>query len=121
MGLLVCWLDWEWLDGLGDRKVVFFGALMLELVLDAVPDGVAGFDRCEEAAGLVGDGFEVADEGSAVGVVLEEGLEARVGADVTVTVGEEVRQIFFKVGRGHIVKVGKLGVGHTATSLKPAG
>ena len=58
--------------------------------------------------GLVGDGFEIADEGGAVGIVFEEGLEARVLADVAVAVGEEVRQIFFKVCRSHGVEIGKV-------------
>src|ERR1700730_10277847 len=95
------------LDGLGDGEVVVINALVLQLVLDAVPDGVAGlFGEVEEAAGLIGDGFEVADEGGAVRVVPEEGLETRVGADVAVAVGEEVGEISFEVCRGHGVEVG---------------
>ena len=78
---------------------------------------VAGLGGFEEALGLIGDGFEVADEGGAVGVVLEKGLEARILADVAVAVGEELRQIFLKVRRGHGVEVGKVGAAHTATSL----
>src|SRR6266849_1261679 len=107
--------------GYGEVEVVVVGALQLQLVLDAGPDAVAGVGGFEEAAGLVGDGFEITDQGGAVGVVLEEGLEAGVGADVAVAVGEEVGQIFFKVRRGHGVEVGKPWVGHTATSLKLAG
>ena len=71
--------------------------------------------------GLVGDGFEVADEGGAVGVVLEEGLEARVGADAAVAVGEELRQVFLEVRRGHGVEIGESVIVHTATSSMPAG
>ena len=48
-------------DGLVRRRVVVFGGLLLEFVLDFVPDGVAGFGRLEEALGGFGDGFEVAD------------------------------------------------------------
>jgi hypothetical protein len=60
------------LNGLRDGEVVVFRVLVFELVLNATPDGVAGLlGEVEEAAGLVGDGFEVADEGGAVGVVLE--------------------------------------------------
>src|ERR1700744_3206060 len=94
---------------------------MLQLVLDAAPDRVAGVGEFEQAAGLIGEGFEIADERGAVGMRFEKFLETRVGADMAVAVGEELRQIFFKVSRGHGVEVGKLGVGHTATSLKPAG
>src|SRR6266478_4242690 len=94
---------------------------MLQLVLDAGPDGVAGLlGEVEEAAGLVGDGFEVADEGCAVGVVVEEGLEARVGADAA-SVGEDLGEVLFEVRRGHGVEVREPGVGHTATSSMPVG
>src|SRR5580692_9716547 len=108
-------------DGLGDGEVVVFGAHVFEFVLDAGPDGVAGVGGLEEAAGLVGDGFEIADEGGAVGVVSEEGLEARVCTDVAVAIGEEVGEILFKVCRGHGVEVGETGIGHTATSLRLEG
>ena len=124
-----CWVrirfyrgEMNGLDGLGDGEVVVVGTLLLELVLNTAPDGVAGlFGEIEEAAGLVGDGFEVADEGGAVGVVLEKLLEPGIVADVAVAVGEELRQIFFKVSRSHGVEVGKFRVSHTATSLIPAG
>src|SRR5258708_38884368 len=109
------------LIGLRDGDVVVFGALVFQRVLDAGPAGVAGFGGFEEAAGLVGDGFEVADKGGAVWVVLEECLQARVIADMTVAVGEEVGQVSFEVRRGHGGEVGKGWVVHTATSLKPAG
>src|SRR5271167_3385530 len=99
---------------------VVVDGFLFEFVLDFVPDGVAGFGGGKEALGVFGDGFEIADEGGAVGVISEEGLEPGVGADVSVSVGEELGQILFKVGRGHSVEVGKVGVaGHTAASLKP--
>jgi hypothetical protein len=97
-------------DSLVRRLVVVVG-LLLKFVLDVVPDGVAGFYGLEEAFCGFGDGFEVADEGGADGVVLEEGLKTRVCGDVAVSVGEEVRQVFFEVCRGHRVEVGKI-IGH---------
>ena len=108
------------LDGLVRRLVFVFGGLLLKFVLDVVPDGVTGFYGFEEAFCGFGDGFEVADEGGAVGIVLEEGLKTRVSGDVAVSVGEEVRQIFFKVRRSHRVEVWKV-IGHWATSLVPVG
>jgi hypothetical protein len=108
------------LDSLVRRLVVVFGGLLLEFVLDVVPDGIAGFYGLEEAFCGFGDGFEVADEGGADGVVLEEGLKTRVSGDVAVSIGEEVWQVLFEVCRGHCVEVGKI-VGHWATSLVPVG
>src|SRR5580698_8584653 len=98
---------------------VFFGLFLLELVLDIAPDGVAGFGGGEEAFGVFGDGFKIVNEGGAVGVVLQEGLEPGVGADVAVSVREEIGQVFLEVCRGHGVEIWEIGVGHTATSLRP--
>ena len=90
---------------------VFVGVRLLELGLDVAPDGVARLVvGLEEAAGLVGDRFKIADEGGAVGVVAEEGLKARVGADVAVAVGEEVGQVLLKIRGSHGVEVGEPGV-----------
>ena len=108
-------------DSLARRLVVVFGGLLLEFVLDVAPDCVAGFGGLEEALGGFGDGLEVADEGGAVWIVLEKGLKTRVFGYVAVAVGEEVRQVFFEVCRCHFVEIRKVGIGHTATSLKPAG
>lgn len=96
---------------------------LLEFALDVVPDGVAGvFGGFEEAFGVFSDGFEIANEGGAVGVFGEEGLEARVGADVSVAVGEEVGQEAFEVRGTHGVEVWKVGsVRHAVTSLMLAG
>jgi hypothetical protein len=110
------------LDGLGNGEVVVVGVLLPEFVLNSTPDGIAGlFGEVEEAAGLIGDGFQVADEGGAVGVVFEELLKTRIGTDVSVAIGEELRQVFFEVCRSHVVEIREVGVGHTATSFKPAG
>ena len=39
------------------------------LILDANPGRVTGIGQFEEAADIFGDGFEIADEGAAVGVL----------------------------------------------------
>ena len=110
------------LNSLGDGGVVVFRALLLQLVLDLAPNGITGLvGWFEEAFGVLGDGLEVANEGGTDGIVFEEGLEAGVGRDVSVAIGEEVWQIFFKVGRSHGVEVGKAFTAHTATSLMPVG
>ena len=69
-----------------------------ELALDVAPDLVAGVaDRLKEAAGGLGDGFEIADEGGAVGIAGEEILQPRVLADLAVAVGEELGKVLLEL------------------------
>jgi len=83
---------------LGGLAVGAVGGFFAELVLDVGPDLVAGVaDGFEEAARVFGDGFEVADEGGAIGVLGEELLQAGVLADLAVSGGEEVGEVPFKL------------------------
>ena len=76
---------WGYEGNLAEVWLVFFvgGGFFFQLAGDVGPDGVAGFGAgvfaagFEEALGLLGDGFEIADEGGAVGMGFEEVGEAR--------------------------------------------
>ena len=109
------------LDSLADGDVVVFGALLLKFVLDVAPDGVAGFDGLEEALGVFGDGFEVADEGGAVGIVLEEGLKARVGARRGRLRWRRSQADIFQSPQESWCRSRESYAAHTATSLMPVG
>src|SRR5271154_4607801 len=98
-----CWYDDT--SGLGGRQgqerqlLASFSlpasVLTFEFLFESVPDCVTGFvGGFEETFGVFRDTFEVADKSGTDGVVSEEGLETRIGADVAVTVGEEFGEIF---------------------------
>ena len=98
-----------------------FGAdvagFFLELALDVLPDFVAGVaDGFEEAAGVFGDGFEVADEGGAVGIGVEEFLQAGILAYFAGTVGEEIGKDSLKLFGFEVVEVDVGGHTHFAIS-----
>ena len=95
-------LSRRWGTQIGDHLLVGFAVFVVaEFALDMAPDVGAGFQSgLEEEAGLVGDVFEVADEGGAVGAGGEVGAEFGLLADVSGFAGEHVWQLFLEFGTG---------------------
>jgi hypothetical protein len=96
--------------------------LFFELAGDIGPDVIAGLvDGFEEAAGLFADGFQVANEGEAVGIRGKEFFEARVFADGTAASLEELGEVLLELGYGHVVQIFGGKFFHRETSREPSG
>src|ERR1035437_782461 len=88
----------DFLDAVGFGFERDKGGFFAELALDLGPDFVARiFDGFEQAAGGLSNGFEVADERGAVGILGEELLQPGVLTDLSVAGGEEFGEIVFKL------------------------